>query len=52
MELGNPPNIVVHYFLIKEMTCLGHWDDLSIVGALVYMITRWIRLMMNHDIGY
>ena len=29
MDLGNSMEIVVHYLLIRGLTCLDHWDDFS-----------------------
>ena len=29
MDLGNSVKIVMHYLLIRGMTCLDHWDDFS-----------------------
>ena len=43
---------MVHYLLIGEMTCLGHWDEFPKMSALVCMVIHWIRLTMNHDINY
>ena len=38
MDLGNPFEIIVHYLLIGERTCLGHRNGSSMMNALVYMV--------------
>ena len=44
--------IIIHYLIIRWITCLGHRNEFPIVSALVCMIIHWIGAMMNHDIGY
>ena len=39
MDLGNSIETIVHYLLIREMTCFIHWDEFQMVNALVYTIT-------------
>ena len=39
IELGNLTEIVMHYFLIGEMTWLNHRNDFLIVSALIYWCT-------------
>ena len=38
MDLGNPFEIIVHYLLIGERTCLGHRNGSPMMNALVYMV--------------
>ena len=52
MGLGNTSKVILHYLLIKEMTCLGHQDEFSIMSSLMYMITYYIGLTVSHEIGY
>lgn len=47
INLGNPFKVIVHYLLTGRVTSLGHWDDVPIVSALVYMITHWTGLSHN-----
>ena len=35
MDLGNPSETITYHFLIRGMTCLGHWDGFHMVSALV-----------------
>ena len=37
MDLDNLVEIVVHYHLIEEMTCLGRWDGFPMISALMCM---------------
>ena len=37
MDLGNPLNVIIHYFLIKWMVGLDHGDRFSMMSALVCM---------------
>ena len=39
MDLDNPFKVLVNYFIIGEMTDLGHQDGVPIMSALVYMAT-------------
>ena len=50
MDLDNLIETVVYYFLIGGITCLDCWDEISIMSALVCMVTHWIRLTMNHEV--
>ena len=50
MDLGNPFEVVVYYFLIKEMNGLGHQDEFPMVSTLGCMITHWIGLMVSHNV--
>ena len=50
MGLGNPLEVVVHYFLIGVMTCLSYGERFPMVSALVCMVTHWIRPMVSHDL--
>ena len=52
MDLGNPFEIVVHYFLIEGMKSLGHQDMILMVSVLMYMITYWTRSTVGHNINY
>ena len=52
MDLDNPFKVVVHYLLIERIMSLGHWDEVPMVSALVYMVTHWLGFTMSHDIGY
>ena len=38
MDVGNQVEFVMHYALIRGMTCLGHWDEFPKVSALVYVM--------------
>ena len=38
MDLSNPVEIVVHYLLIGEMTCLGRQNGFPMVIVLVYVM--------------
>ena len=49
-DLGNPLEVVVHYFLIKGMNSFGHRDGFSIMRVLVCMVTYWIRPTGSYDI--
>ena len=49
MDLGNLVEIIGHYLLIREITCLGHQGGFSMVNALVCMIIHWTRTIVNHD---
>ena len=51
MDLGNPIEIIVHYLLIRGMTCLGFQDEVPMVSALMCMVTHWMRSTTNHDIS-
>ena len=33
--MGNPLEVVVHYFLIRGMVGLSYWDEFLMVSALV-----------------
>ena len=48
MDLGNPFKAVVHYLLIRWMIGLDNRDRVSMVSALVCMVTHWIGLMVCH----
>ena len=50
MGLGNPLEVVVHYFLIGVMTCLGYGKGFPMVSALVCMVTHWTEPMVSHDL--
>ena len=50
MDLDNPVEVVMHYFLIRGMVSLDHWDMVPMVSALVCTITHWTRITMSHDI--
>lgn len=52
MDLGNPSTIVIRYFLIGEMICLGYQDNFPMVSALACMVIYWTGLMVNHIISY
>ena len=52
MDLGNSLDTIVHYLLIRGMTCLGHWNGVFMVNALVCIITHRTRFRVNHDISY
>ena len=51
MYLGNPSKVLVHYLLIRGMTCLDHWDRVPIVSTLVCKVTHLIRLIVSRDIS-
>ena len=38
MDLDNPFETIVNYFLIGGMTYLGRWDGFPMVSALVYVM--------------
>ena len=50
MGLGNPLEVVVHHLLIGVMVGFSYWDRLSMVSALVCMVTHWTRPTMSHDL--
>ena len=50
MGLGNPWEVVVHYFLIRGMTGLGYRDEFSMVSALVCMVTHWTGLIISYNL--
>ena len=52
MNSSNPSEVVVHYFLIEGMFGLDNLNEFPMTSALVCMVTYWIRLTTNHDIGY
>ena len=52
MNLSNPFKVIVHYLLIGGMTCFSKRNRVSIMSALVCMITHSIKPMVSHDIGY
>ena len=52
MNFGNSFEVVIHYLLILGMTSFGYQDEFYMVNVLVYMVTHWIRPIVNHDIGY
>ena len=37
MDLDNPFKVVVHYLLIERIMSLGHWDEVPMVIALMYV---------------
>ena len=44
MNLDNLFEVVMHYLLIKRITCLGYRDEFSMVSVLVCMV--------SYDINY
>ena len=52
MDLGNPIKTIMHYLLIRGVTYFGHRDGFPMTSALLYMITHWIKPMINHYISY
>ena len=48
MDFGNLVEIVVHYLIIREMICLGCPNGVPMVNILVYIVTHWIGLTVNH----
>ena len=52
MDLDNSLETIVHYFVIRGMTCLGHLNGVLMVNALVCIVTHRTRLRVNHDISY
>ena len=46
--MGNPLEVVVHYFLIRETVGLSYWDEFLMVSALVCMVTHWTGPMVSH----
>ena len=50
MDLGNPFEVVVYYFLIREMNSLGHQDEFPMVSTLGCMIAHGIGLMVSHNV--
>ena len=36
MDLGNPIEVIMHYLLIKGMTCLAHQDEFPMVSTSMY----------------
>ena len=52
MDLSNPFEIVVHYLLIGVMIVLSPWEKVSMVRALVCMVTHSTRPIVSHDFGY
>ena len=51
MDLGNPVETIMYYFLIGGMTCLDRQNEFPIISALVCMVSHWIGLMVNNDIS-
>ena len=49
MDLGNLVEIIGHYLLIREITCLGHQGGFSMVNVLVCTVIHWTRTIVNHD---
>ena len=49
MDLGNLVEIIRHYLLIREITCLGHRGEFSMVNALVCTVIHWTRTIVNPD---
>ena len=52
MNSSNPSEVVVHYFLIGGMFGLDNLNEFLMMSVVVCMVTYWIRLTTNHDIGY
>ena len=52
MELDNSSEAAVYHLLIEGITCLDHQDSFLMTSALMYMVTYYIGLMVNHDINY
>ena len=52
MNSNNPFEVVVHYFLIGGMFGLDNLNEFLMMSVVVCMVTYWIRLTTNHDIGY
>ena len=52
MALSNPFETIVHHLLIEGITYLSHQDGFPMVSVLVYMVTRWTRLTMSHNMYY
>ena len=50
MDLGNPVEIIVHYLLIRGMTCFDCQDGFPMLSALVCMVINWTGPTLNHDI--
>ena len=48
--MGNPLEVVVHYFLIRGMVGLSYWDEFLMVSALVCMVTHWIGPTVSHEL--
>ena len=51
MDLGNLSNVIMHYLLIRGMTCLGHRDGFPMTNALMCIVIHWTRPTMNDGIG-
>ena len=56
MDLDNPFETIVNYFLIGGMTYLGRWDGFPMVSALVYVMhtgqtysESWYKANNFHD---
>ena len=49
MDLGNLVKSILHYLLIGGMTCLDRRDGFPMVSALVYVMYKWTKPMLNHD---
>ena len=52
MDLDNLSEVVVHYLLIRGMTCFGYQNGFLMVGALLCMVVHWRWPMVSHDIDY
>ena len=50
MDLGNPVETIVHYLLIGGMACLGYRHRFHMMSALLRMVTRWTKPIVNHNI--
>ena len=49
MDLGNLVKSILHHLLIGGMTCLDRRDQFPMVCALVYVMHKWTKPMLNHD---
>ena len=52
INLGNPFEIVVHYLLIRGMTCLDQQDEFPMMSVVVCMVTHKIGPPVNCEISY
>ena len=50
MGLGNPLEVLVHYFLIGGMVGLGYWDGFPMMSTLVCMNAHWTGPMVSYDL--
>ena len=52
INLGNLSEVVVHYLLIKGITCLSHQNEFLMVSVLMCMVTYSARPTVHNDSYY